>query len=178
MFPGEDGDRIGEREWAVSDEEVEGSVSIPELVAAQEENLAGREPVDGDQQRCVSATFGQTGSWSSYHTGLDFAAGVGTEIDAIVAGTVVSDTAGSWSGTHVVIQAADGSYTLYCHMSSKNVEVGDKVSAGDKIGEVGETGRAFGAHLHLEYYTADQTPGDIYNASDPGKYLAGLGLDY
>lgn len=52
MFPGEDGDRIGEREWAVSDEEVEGSVSIPELVAAQEENLAGREPVDGDQQRC------------------------------------------------------------------------------------------------------------------------------
>lgn len=134
-------------------------------------------PVPSGSYR-VSATFGQTGSWSSYHTGLDFAAGVGTEIDAIVAGTVVSDTAGSWSGTHVVIQAADGSYTLYCHMSSKNVEVGDKVSAGDKIGEVGETGRAFGAHLHLEYYTADQTPGDIYNASDPGKYLAGLGLDY
>ena len=77
-----------------------------------------------------------------------------------------------------VFAGGDGSYTLYCHMSSKNVEVGDKVSAGDKIGEVGETGRAFGAHLHLEYYTADQTPGDIYNASDPGKYLAGLGLDY
>ena len=52
MFPGEDGDRIGEHEWAVSDEEVEGSDFIAELIAAQCENFAGREPVDSDQQRC------------------------------------------------------------------------------------------------------------------------------
>lgn len=52
LLLGEGRDRIGEREWAVSDEEVEGDVLITELIAAQEKNLAGRKPVDSDQQRC------------------------------------------------------------------------------------------------------------------------------
>ena len=52
MLLGEGGDRIGEHEWALSDEEVEGSALIAELIAAQRENFAGREPVDSDQQRC------------------------------------------------------------------------------------------------------------------------------
>ena len=52
LLLGEGGDRIGEHEWALSDEEVEGSALIAELIAAQRENFAGREPVDSDQQRC------------------------------------------------------------------------------------------------------------------------------
>lgn len=132
-------------------------------------------PVDAGSFR-ISATFGQTGLWSKYHTGLDFAASTGTQVHAVVAGTVVADTVGSWAGTHIVVKAADGTFLVYCHLSAKNVSVGDRVQAGDRIGRVGETGRAFGPHLHLEHYAANQRPGDIYSASDPARYLERLGL--
>lgn len=124
----------------------------------------------------VSALFGATGSWASYHTGMDFSAAPGTPVQAVVSGTVVATTAGSWAGTHVAIQAADGSSTLYAHLSGRTVSVGDSIEAGEVLGFVGDTGRAFGDHLHFEYYPAGVTPGDVYGATDPLAYLEGLGL--
>lgn len=124
----------------------------------------------------LSAVFGATGLWSKYHTGLDFAAAGGTDVYSVVDGTVVAGSAGGWAGQHVIVRADDGSYTLYAHLSAKTVQVGDRVEAGQHIGDVGSTGRAFGDHLHFEYYPAGTTPGDVYSAGDPLDYLQGLGL--
>ena len=124
----------------------------------------------------VSAPFGATGSWSRYHTGQDFSASTGTSVYAVVSGTVVSGNAGSWAGNYVAIRAADGSSTLYAHLNSTTVKVGDQVSAGQKIGEVGSTGRSFGSHLHFEYYPSGITPGDVYSATNPMSYLRSLGI--
>lgn len=124
----------------------------------------------------VSAKFGATGNWSRYHTGQDFSAATGTPVHAVVSGTVVKGNAGSWAGNHVAIRAADGSATLYAHLDSTDVKVGQQVTAGQKIGEVGSTGRSFGSHLHFEYYPAGKTPGDVYSATNPMTYLSSLGI--
>ena len=127
----------------------------------------------------VAAGFGATGAWARYHTGLDFSAGSGTAIHAPRAGTVTtagSGRAGGWAGTYVTIKHSDGTSSLYAHMSSVEVSVGEEVSAGRVIGRVGQTGRAFGPHLHFEIYPAGVEPGDVYNAVDPWPWLHDLGL--
>lgn len=124
----------------------------------------------------VGAPFGATGSWARYHTGQDLIASEGTPVYAVVSGTVVSGDVGSWAGNAVVIRAADGSSTLYAHLSTRAVQPGQKVIAGQQIGQVGQTGRAFGAHLHFEYYPSGVTPGDVYSATNPVTYLHSIGL--
>ena len=124
----------------------------------------------------LSAGFGATGSWSRYHTGQDFSASSGTPVYAATSGTVVSGNVGSWAGNYVAIRAADGSSTLYAHLSSTDVKVGQQVTAGQKIGNGGTTGRSFGAHLHFEYYPSGVTPGDVYSASNPMSYLRSIGV--
>ena len=124
----------------------------------------------------IGAAFGATGSWSRYHTGQDFAASSGTPVYAVTSGTVISGNVGSWAGNYVAIRSADGSSTLYAHMSSTDVKVGQQVTAGQKIGNVGSTGRSFGAHLHFEYYPSGVTPGDVYSATNPMSYLRSIGV--
>ena len=124
----------------------------------------------------IGAAFGATGSWSRYHTGQDFVASSGTPVHADTSGTVISGNVGSWAGNYVVIRAADGSSTLYAHMSNTDVKVGQQVTAGQKIGNVGSTGRSFGAHLHFEYYPSGVTPGNVYSATNPMSYLRSIGI--
>lgn len=124
----------------------------------------------------LSGRFGATGSWARYHTGQDLSAPAGTAVFAVVAGTVVASSAGAWAGIHVIVRAADGTHTLYAHLNSKQVNPGTTISAGQQIGRVGATGRAFGTHLHLEYYPQGIRPGDVYRAADPVPYLGGLGI--
>lgn len=123
-----------------------------------------------------SAGFGATGSWARYHTGQDYSAPTGTPVHAVVSGRVVATTSASWAGIHVAIQAADGSSTMYSHLSRASVRIGQTVQAGQVIGAVGSTGRAFGSHLHFEYYPAGVRPGDVYRAGNPMSYLSRLGL--
>lgn len=100
----------------------------------------------------LTARFNQRGSaWSSgFHTGLDFAAAEGTAIRAPVDGTVIST---GWAGSYgnlTKIQVDDSTVLYFAHQSSINVITGQKAKAGQKIGEVGNTGNSFGAHLHFE----------------------------
>jgi murein DD-endopeptidase MepM/ murein hydrolase activator NlpD len=129
----------------------------------------------------VGAYFGQTGLWARYHTGLDFRASAGTPIKAVKAGTVLhagyGGNAGSWAGNYVVIKHTDGNTTLYAHMSSHAVSAGQRVEAGQVIGHVGSTGRAFGAHLHFELYKPGARYGDVYSASNPQPWLNAIGVN-
>lgn len=98
-----------------------------------------------------SARFGQPGSWSSgHHTGLDFAAASGTPVFSALAGTVVEAGWGGAYGNHLIVKHANGVKTLYAHLSSAGVAVGDKVLRGQRIGAVGSTGNSTGPHLHFE----------------------------
>jgi len=125
----------------------------------------------------IGAGFGQVGLWARYHTGLDFRAAYGTPIRAVKAGTVLfAGNSGDWAGIHVAIQHADGMTTMYCHMSAMAVQAGQTVQAGQVIGYVGQTGRAFGAHLHFELYPAGVRYGDLYSAINPAPWLTANGV--
>lgn len=86
------------------------------------------------------------------HYGIDIGASYGTKIYAADGGVVVTSTYGSGYGNYVMIDHGNGNYTLYAHMSSRNVQEGDIVLQGDVIGFVGSTGVSTGPHLHFEIY--------------------------
>jgi murein DD-endopeptidase MepM/ murein hydrolase activator NlpD len=134
----------------------------------------GASPVPG---AVIGAHFGEYGSWSRYHTGLDFRASYGTPIRAVKAGVVLyAGNSGDWAGNHVAVKHGDGMTTMSSHMSSMAVHAGETVQAGQIIGRVGQTGRAFGAHLHFELYPAGVKYGDVYEAINPQPWLKANGV--
>ncbi len=93
------------------------------------------------------------GARNGRHMGLDIAAAAGTPIGAAAPGVVILSSESYFGyGVAVMILHIDGMITLYGHLThgSRVVEAGDWVEAGDPIGLVGNTGRSFGPHLHLE----------------------------
>ena len=94
-----------------------------------------------------------TGEYKN-HGGTDIGASYGSAIMAADSGTVVRSSDG-WNGgwgNFVMIDHGNGMQTLYAHMSSRAVSVGQTVSRGQTIGYVGSTGMSKGAHLHFEMY--------------------------
>ncbi|HMO17191.1 MAG TPA: M23 family metallopeptidase [Oligoflexia bacterium] len=93
---------------------------------------------------------------SSFHDGLDVAAPVGTTIVSVHNGIVAysgSDLGGY--GNLIVIKGDDGLISVYAHNRKNFVSKGSRVSKGQKIAEVGSTGRAEGPHLHFEVRAKD-----------------------
>ena len=90
-----------------------------------------------------------------YQTAMDISGG--GNILAAEAGVVetATDLGSSGFGRYVVIKHDSGSRTLYAHMSSYSVSVGQSVSKGQKIGVMGSTGNSSGTHLHFEYSNGD-----------------------
>lgn len=85
--------------------------------------------------------------------GVDLAAPSGSSINAAGAGTVIVSRVGGWNGgygNYVVIDHGNGVQTLYAHMATDLVSVGQSVARGEQIGTVGKTGVATGYHLHFE----------------------------
>lgn len=124
----------------------------------------------------LGSYWGETGVWARWHTGEDFVAACGTPLYAVATGVVGQQVSASWAGNHVVIHLANGGSVLYAHMSSIGVTPGQIVKPGQLIGYSGQTGRAFGCHLHFEYYPQGTTPGDVYSTTDPLVFLRSLGL--
>lgn len=86
------------------------------------------------------------------HDGIDFAGPYGTPIYAAADGKVIkSEESTTGDGNHIVIEHANGYYTLYGHCSELLVKVGDEVKQGDLIAKIGSTGNSTGNHLHFEF---------------------------
>lgn len=105
-----------------------------------------------------------------FKNGMSFAAAAGTPVFAAGGGRVVAvGTAGAY-GTRVEIEHGGKRWTLYAHLSSASVRVGDQVKAGQMIGRVGSTGQTTGPHLHFELRTGRN---NYYAAVDPAPFLNG-----
>ena len=84
------------------------------------------------------------------HKGVDFAAANGTPLYATADGVVTHAGWSSGYGRLVKIQHEFGIETRYAHMSKLRAKVGQRVSRGDRIGDMGASGRVTGVHLHYE----------------------------
>ena len=116
----------------------------------------------------IRQSFGQNpAAYKSFglagHEGIDYACALGTPIRAAADGVVFRSgaTSGEYGpdknqgpyGIRVTVEHTRGSqkgYTVYAHLSSVSVQVGDRVQAGDEVGKSGNTGHSTGAHLHFE----------------------------
>lgn len=125
-------------------------------------------PVDGP----VGSGFGVrsdpiTGR-AALHAGLDFPADPGTTIVAAAGGVVTLSEWHPQYGQVLEIDHGRGLVTRYAHVSKVHVRGGDVVKRGQRVAEVGNTGRSTGPHLHFEVLI-DGVP------QDPARFLAGAG---
>jgi hypothetical protein len=127
--------------------------------------------------------YGDTNGTFETHHGVEFGNPLGTPLVAVAPGTVyyagddLSQVFGShldFYGNLVVIQAAQTwrghtVYTLYGHMDQVQVQAGQNVTTGDVLGTVGQTGVAFGPHLHFEVRL--DNPQDYWSTVNPELWL-------
>lgn len=88
--------------------------------------------------------------WGRMHEGIDMAGPVGTPIHVTGDGVVTFAGRSGAYGNLIKIRHELGTETRYAHLSRIHVKVGDQVSQGDRIGDMGNTGRSTGPHLHYE----------------------------
>jgi murein DD-endopeptidase MepM/ murein hydrolase activator NlpD len=122
----------------------------------------------------ISTWFGEAGGyWSSgYHTGIDFATAYGTPVVAVSNLTVVQTGWDGPYGNQIRLKLENGDEVWYNHLSSIEVTVGETVLKGQEIGRVGDTGNAYGYHLHFEYRLAS----NLHDGVDPAPFFEEHGI--
>jgi len=114
---------------------------------------------------------------SALHTGLDFQADSGTAILSAAGGVVVAAEVHPQYGNMVEVDHGNNLITRYAHASRLLVKKGDLVKRGQKVAEVGSTGRSTGPHLHFEVLVqgVPQDPQKFLSAGSAAQNLAQLG---
>src|SRR5699024_5105063 len=104
---------------------------------------------------------------SPFHAGVDIANDIGTPVYAALAGTVIGVGAnlapGRSGDRNVLIESSDGQGQYYGHLNSNSVSVGDTVTSGQHIAEMGARGNVTGPHLHFETWADANDPGSHYD---------------
>jgi murein DD-endopeptidase MepM/ murein hydrolase activator NlpD len=108
--------------------------------------------------------------WGVLHAGIDLANSIGTPIHAVSDGLVVDAGPTAGYGMWVKLRHADGTVTLYGHVNTTLVSVGQRVMAGDQIATMGNRGNSTGPHLHFEVLLGGS------QRIDPVPWLAKRGL--
>jgi murein DD-endopeptidase MepM/ murein hydrolase activator NlpD len=108
--------------------------------------------------------------WGVLHAGIDLANSIGTPIRAVSDGVVIDAGPTAGYGMWVKLRHADGTVTLYGHVNTTLVSVGQRVMAGDQIATMGNRGNSTGPHLHFEVLLGGT------QRVDPVPWLAKRGL--
>jgi murein DD-endopeptidase MepM/ murein hydrolase activator NlpD len=108
--------------------------------------------------------------WGVLHAGIDLANSIGTPIRAVSDGVVIDSGPTAGYGMWVKLRHADGTVTLYGHVNTTLVSVGQRVMAGDQIATMGNRGNSTGPHLHFEVLLGGT------QRVDPVPWLAKRGL--
>ncbi|MBP7309151.1 MAG: M23 family metallopeptidase [Polaromonas sp.] len=134
------------------------------------------------QKPVLSGDVGSAFGWrrdplnggSALHTGLDFPASPGTPIHAAAGGVVVTQEYHPAYGNMVEVDHGNDLITRYAHASIVMVKKGDLIKRGQKIAEVGTTGRSTGPHLHFEVLVqgVPQDPQKFLNAGESANNVA------
>lgn len=133
------------------------------------EDLAARGPaVVKPAEGAFTSGYGMR--WGSLHAGVDIAAPVGTPILAVMDGTVIDSGPASGYGQWIRLLHEDGSISIYGHMETLHVNVGDSVHAGQNIAGMGNRGFSTGPHLHFEIHPNGG------GATDPEPWFAQHGI--
>ena len=142
------------------------------------EHIPSIQPISDKNLKKMASGYGRRRDpiygTSKFHEGMDFASDIGTHVFATGNGKVIEAGWHSGYGNLIVIDHGFNYKTCYAHLSKIDVTPGQEVKRGDKIGEVGNTGKSTGPHLHYEvrfkgepqnpvnYYFFDLTP-EQYN---------------
>ncbi|MDY5784484.1 MULTISPECIES: M23 family metallopeptidase [unclassified Corynebacterium] len=160
------------------------SVVFDPRVLDQEHGVASPEPIapvliqrgqTADGRTVVTPASGRISSgfgprWGRMHQGIDIANDFGTPIYAVMDGTVVNAGPAQGYGNWVVIRHDNGEESVYGHMATYSVSVGQRVAAGDQIATIGSEGQSTGPHLHFEIKPDGSTP------VDPQEWLRQQGI--
>lgn len=136
---------------------------MPENASLEQRNLgfAHQSPVVGK----LTSPFGwrehPVEGGTKFHYGVDLSGSIGTPICAFADGEVYATGESSTLGKYVMLRHEEEYMTLYAHMSKVCV-TGGTIKMGDKIGEVGDTGRTTGPHLHFELHDGSLYLNPIY----------------
>ena len=123
-------------------------------------------PIDRTKLRHVSSLYGMRmhptlGIWRK-HEGIDLTAPIGTAVYASGNGVISQSQWRNGYGELIEVNHGFGYKSRYAHLSKRYVQVGDSVTRGQVIGEVGNTGVSSGPHLHYEVRYRDNTVNPIH----------------
>ena len=138
--------------------------AITRAIAAAQRAVAG--PVFPLEGRFSWGTFENSFGGGRGHEGHDLLTSCGAPVIAAMPGRVTENEFEGAAGNLLVVRVAGGENYAYMHLAAPATpKVGDRVSAGEAVGRVGQTGRASTCHLHFEWWTA------------PGWYKGGQAVD-
>lgn len=128
----------------------DGEIAVPKIATSGVASSSGKN--NSTKTYFIRPVRGIKSQGLHGHNGIDFAGKIGDVVLAGAEGTVLIAREG-WNGgygTYVVIKHPNGMQTLYGHLSKISVSAGQKVSQGQMVGQLGNTGKSTGPHLHFE----------------------------
>ncbi len=155
------------RSSSISDN-LQALTQVPILEEAEIKSIADKysfvTPIKGQIDSPFGIRTDPLSGKTSFHSGIDIKANMGTSIKAALDGEVAEVGSSPEYDNYVKIKHSDGLYTVYAHCSILVAKKGQKVKQGDVIAKVGDTEGLSGAYLHFEVWKGDK-------AADPEKIL-------